>query len=85
MMTGEEIRDAIRGRLRVRYRGMVFSDVRSWRQMLKRKGSPKEEWITSLELIERRRRADGLGEYETIIWASVNECEAVPLKNNLIK
>lgn len=65
MMTGEEIRDAIRGRLRVRYRGMVFSDVRSWRQMLKRKGSAKEEWITSLELIERRRRADGLGEYET--------------------
>ena len=29
MMTGEEIRDAIRGRLRVRYRGTVFSEVRS--------------------------------------------------------
>lgn len=75
MITHDEIKDAMRGRIRVRYDGMVFSEIRSCRTMLKRKESVTEEWITSLELVKRRKRADGRGEYETVVWARVEECE----------
>lgn len=30
MMTQDEIRDAIRGRVRVKFRGKIYNDVRGW-------------------------------------------------------
>lgn len=45
---------------------------------MKRRDVEPEEWITSLILVERRQRTDGLGVYETIYTADVRECEAVP-------
>lgn len=78
MMTSDEIKDAIRGRVRVKFRGKVYFNVRGWQQVLKRRDVVPEEWITSLILVERRQRTDGLGVYETIYTADVRECEVVP-------
>ena len=77
-MTSDEIKDAIRGRVRVRFRGQIYFRVNGWQQVLKRRDVQPEEWITSLMLVETRRRLDGPGVYETIYLANVEECEAVP-------
>ena len=64
-MTNDEIRAALKNKSRIMYNGMMFHYAKAWRVSV----SPRGDFISSLELIERRRRADGLGEYETIVVA----------------
>lgn len=70
-MTNDEIRAALKNKSRIMYDGMMFHYAKAWRVSV----SPRGDFISSLELIERRRRADGLGEYETIVVAPAEKCE----------
>lgn len=70
-MTNEEIKAALKNKSRIMYDGMMFHYAKAWRVSV----SPRGDFISSLELIERRRRADGLGEYETIVVAPAEKCE----------
>ena len=72
-MTNEEIKAALKNKSRIMYDGMMFHYAKAWRVSV----SPRGDFISSLELIERRRRADGLGEYETIVVAPAEKCEVV--------
>ena len=72
-MTNDEIRAALKNKSRIMYDGMMFHYAKAWRVSV----SPRGDFISSLELIERRRRADGLGEYETIVVAPAEKCEVV--------
>ena len=73
MMTNEEIRAALKSRCRIVYDGISYSFAQAWRVSV----SPRGEYISSLELIARRKRADGLGYYETAVVAPVEKCEVV--------
>lgn len=70
-MTNDEIRAALKNKSRIMYDGMMFHYAKAWRVSV----SPRGEFISSLELIQRRRRADGPGEYETVVVAPAEKCE----------
>lgn len=70
-MTNEEIRAALKNKSSIMYDGCLYRYARAWRVSVSKDG----EFISSLELIERRRRTDGLGEYETVVVAPAEKCE----------
>lgn len=72
-MTGDEIREALKSRCRIVYDGISYTRAQALRVSVSEKG----EFIHSLELIERRRRADGLGVLETVVLAPADKCELV--------
>ena len=72
-MTNDEIRAALKNKSRIVYDGMMFHHARAWRVSVSTKG----EFISSLELIQRRRRTDGLGMCETVVVAPAEKCEVV--------
>ena len=72
-MTNEEIRAALMNKSRIVYDGILYNRAQAWRVSV----SPKGEFISSLELIQRRRRTDGLGMCETVVVAPAEKCEVV--------
>lgn len=70
-MTNDEIKAALKDKSQILYNGYLYRYAKAWRVSV----SPRGEFISSLELIQRRRRADGLGEYETIVVAPAEKCE----------
>ena len=70
-MTNEEIRAALMNKSRIVYDGILYNRAQAWRVSV----SPKGDFISSLELIQRRKRADGLGEYVTVVIAPAEKCE----------
>ena len=57
----------------IRYDGVVYERAISLKLCVARGG----KFVRSLELVKRRERADGIGSYETIVWAPIEECEVV--------
>lgn len=70
-MTNDEIKAALKNKSHILYDGCLYRYARAWRVSV----SPRGEFISSLELVERRRRTDGFGEYETIVVAPAEKCE----------
>ena len=71
MMSNEQIREALKSRCRIMYDGIMYTRAQAWRVSVSDRG----EFISSLELIERRPRSDAPGWMETVVVAPVEKCE----------
>ena len=67
------IRSILEAKSPIRYDGVVYEYARSLKLCIARGG----KFVRSLELVKRRERADGMGFYETTVWAPIEECEVV--------